>query len=459
MGCHLHKVADEMKKWYLICSVLVLVITFESIALLSLNEMYNSLASDHASTKVECEALRLTYENLTVNYNYLETDYTKLRLQYDCLQIDFAVLQSNYSALEAKYTAIVTNDSDVRTLYYNLSIQFEELKDNYTTLENQYNQLISNYTVLENELNELETNYSLLQAVYQNLQENYTDLEARYSSLESNFTSLQTSYQTLQNQYSLLLSNYSTLEESHETLETQYKLLQELYDALRAEYDRYATAYQNLRNMIDQRSLKTDIESFITPPNSDVVSVVYSITGGWSNSSDWNEYWSDVKGMYMWVRNNIEYRYDGLYPILPYDPASSLQHWNEMWQFPNETLSLKKGDCEDQAILLCSMIRCYCDMEYEAECIWITSSESGHVGVQIPVTGHTMVIFDPAGGYYSHDLWGNVVFNDVAVEINNWLNYWKPTMGNDVYVYRVFSDYIDRSFTSTDEYITWMYSR
>ncbi len=448
-----------MKKWYLICSVLVLVIVFESIALLNLNEMYNSLASDHASFKMEYEALKLTYENLSMNYSDLETNYTRLKLQYDCLQIDFAVLQSNYSVLEAKYTAIATNDSDVRTLYYNLSIQFEELKDNYTTLKNQYNQLIYGYTVLENEFNELKTNYSLSQAMYHDLQENYTDLEVRYSSLQSDFTSLQTQYQTLQSQYNLLLSDYSTLEESHKTLETQYNSLQELYNDLQIEYDRYVTAYQNLRNIINQRSLKTDIESFITPQNPDVISIVYNITGGWSNSSDWNEYWSDVKTMYMWIRNNVKYRYDGLYPILPSDPAGSLQHWDEMWQFPNETLSLRKGDCEDQAILLCSMIRCYCGIQYQVECIWITSTESGHVGVQIPVTEHKLVIFDPAGGYYSSDAWGNIVFNDIAVGINNWLNYWKPIMGNDVYVYRVFSDYIDKYFTSTNEYITWMYSR
>ena len=375
MECHLHKVADEMRKWYLICSVLVLVVIFESIALLNLSMTYNSLDSDHASTKMEYEALKLTYEDLSVNFSGLET------------------------------------------------------------------------------------NHSLLQVVYQNLQENHSDIEARYRSLQSNFTSLQTAFQTLQDQYSSVLSNYSSLEESLETLETQYNSLQELYDDLQAECDRYVTAYQNLRNMMNQRSLKTDIESFTTPQNPDVVSIVYSITGGWSNSSDWNEYWSDVKAMYMWIRNNIEYRYDGLYPILPSDPADSLQHWDEMWQLPNETLSLRKGDCEDQAILLCSMIRCYCGVEYEAECVWITSSESGHVGVQIPVTEHRLVIFDPAGDYYSSDAWGNIVFNDIAVEVSNWLNYWKPMMGNDVYVYRVFSDYIDRPFTSTDEYITWMYSR
>ena len=63
------------------------------------------------------------------------------------------------------------------------------------------------------------------------------------------------------------------------------------------------------------------------------------------------------------------------------------------------------------------------------------------------------MIFDPAGHYYSSDIWGDIVFNDISVEINNWLNYWGP----DTYVYRVFSDVINKTFTSTSEYLSWMY--
>jgi hypothetical protein len=98
-------------------------------------------------------------------------------------------------------------------------------------------------------------------------------------------------------------------------------------------------------------------------------------------------------------------------------------------------------------------------MKYQVECIIIESSTSGHMAVQIPVSGYKLVILDPAGKYYSHDILGNIAFNDITTEINNWLNYWKPYMGSDVYVSRVFSDYLDKTFTSTNEYITWMYSR
>ena len=51
---------------------------------------------------------------------------------------------------------------------------------------------------------------------------------------------------------------------------------------------------------------------------------------------------------------------------------------------------------------------------------------------------------------------------DRSIAIGNWLKYSQPEMGNDVYVCRVFSDYgedyIDRTFTTTDDYINRTYS-
>lgn len=256
-----------------------------------------------------------------------------------------------------------------------------------------------------------------------------------------------------------LQGNITYYESRIEILQTEISNLNSQIQSLQEEYDRYVTAYQNLRDEINQRWNQIHVEPFIIPNDQAVRDIVYSITGGWSSPSDWDEYWQDVKAMYNWVVDNIEYRSDGLYPMPPSDPSGDLDFWNEMWQFPNETLSLRKGDCEDMAILLCSMIRCYCDMKSLVECIVMESSTSGHVAVQIPVSGYKLVILDPAGRYYSHDIFGNIVFNDVTTEINNWLDYWKPTMGSDVYVERVFADYLDEKFTSTSEYISWMYSR
>lgn len=47
-----------------------------------------------------------------------------------------------------------------------------------------------------------------------------------------------------------------------------------------------------------------------------------------------------------WVGNSITYKYD-----------SDTHGSNDYWQLPKETVELKSGDCEDFAILLCSLLR------------------------------------------------------------------------------------------------------
>jgi hypothetical protein len=163
--------------------------------------------------------------------------------------------------------------------------------------------------------------------------------------------------------------------------------------------------------------------------------------------------------LYDWVVSNITYNYDGFYPILPLSLPGDVTYITEMWQFPNETLSVRRGDCEDMAILLCSMIRNYVEGNYWAECIWIAGSDGGHVAVQIPVSDDKIAILDPAGNYFTSDGLGHLVSKDISTEVGTWLDYWKPQLGNDVRVYRVFADYMDQSFISTVEYTAWMYSR
>ncbi|MEM2944622.1 MAG: transglutaminase-like domain-containing protein [Methanomassiliicoccales archaeon] len=277
-------------------------------------------------------------------------------------------------------------------------------------------------------------------------------LEARVKQLNNQIKTLQSQKESLQAQISQLQNEKTGLIEQIQLLEYEIAVLE-------ASYSDHVKAYLSLVDKVNHRCNHMDIESFITPTDRLVQDTVFNITGGWSDDSNWDEYWDDIKELYLRVCNNIEYRYDGLYPLLPNEPQDALTFRKEMWQFPNETLLLKSGDCEDQAILLCSMIRCYNGMRYKAEAICIESNKSGHVAVQILVSGGKLVIFDPAGHYYSRNFFGNIMFNSIEKEINNWLNYWKPGMGNDVRVCRVFSDYMDRTFSSTNEYISWMQSR
>lgn len=74
-----------------------------------------------------------------------------------------------------------------------------------------------------------------------------------------------------------------------------------------------------------------------------------------------------------WVADNIDYKSDE-------------EQWGEdYWQSPEETLSLRTGDCEDFAILLCSLLRAY---GIDAEQVFVALGDDGQGD------GHAFVIED-----------------------------------------------------------------
>jgi hypothetical protein len=331
-----------------------------------------------------------------------------------------------------------------------VSVLYEKTQDDSLP---SYESLYADYLSLQSQLETLKEQYDSLNSEYLSLKSSYDELNSSQASdfAESQYLSLQKRYDELNAQYVALISQRLSLQTSYNSLQLQFAALQDSYDAATSEYEQ-------IKYQINQRAQHYDISVFITSNDSSVQQVTNQITGGWSNQSDWNEYWTDIKALYNWVVNNVAYRSDGLFPLLPSSLPGEVDYITEMWQFPNETLSLEKGDCEDMAILLCSMIRCY-SQEHQVECILITSSYAGHAALQIPVSGGKIAILDPAGNYYTSDVLGNLVSKDISTEIDKWLNHWKPQMGNDVRVYRVFADYMDQTFASTDEYISWMDSR
>jgi chaperonin cofactor prefoldin len=371
-----------------------------------------------------------------------------------CFSLIILILAESvaYLSLNNMYVSLSSNHDSLKVEHQALTNAYDSLSQNYSSLETDYKSLESQYNILQTAFSILQSNYSILQAMHQNLQVNYSSVQTQCDLLELNYSTLEERHKSLQ-------LNYTSLQENFETIQAQYNLLQTSYDNLQAEYNSYAAAYQRLRDEINQRWNKQDVEPFITPLDLLVNATVLDVTGGWSNTSDWSEYWDDVKAMYDWVVDNIEYRSDGLFPVLPDDPSDETSYLMEMWQFPNETLTLEKGDCEDMAILLCSMIRCYNNMEYYGECIGILSSTAGHLAVQMPIADDKLVILDPAGKYCSCDLSGNIVFRGIFEETDNWLDYWNPEIGEDVYVSLVFSGYIHETFASTADYLSWMYSR
>jgi transglutaminase-like putative cysteine protease len=315
-----------------------------------------------------------------------------------------------------------------------------------------------------------------------------SDVNSRNDGLNTNLSNLQEAYDSLQTQYYALLGNHSVLEYDYQNIllqnpyalvpnpgaspvpDTQqmlarYQALQQLYIRLLTEYNEYKDSYQRLKTMTDQRLMDGNLRSLINPDDPDVITLTQSLTGKPDNKSapDPEKYWEDITKIYNWVKENIEYREDGLFPELPSNPSDpsfeELQMTDQMAQKPNETLSLRMGDCEDYAALITSMIRAYFNKTYLVESIWITGENAGHVAVVIPFQRDQIAIIDPIRNYYSHDTLGNMGYNSISSEIYNWMNIWRPSLGNDVHVYRVFSDYMDKFFDGTEEYINWMYNR
>lgn len=331
---------------------------------------------------------------------------------------------------------------------------------NFTTMildkDNTISNLNAQVQILQNQRKQLqawlEGNQTILKTTMQ-------EMHQMQVWLNSNQTLLMTTRQERDEMQKWLEGNITYYTTQINSISQQISTLNAQIANLQAEYDGYMKAYQQLQSVINNRWNEQNLETFVTPEDPTVSALVLTITGGWANHQDWNEYWKDIKAMYNWIIDKIEYRSDGLFPKLPDNPSNNVSYYDEMWQFPNETLELNKGDCEDMAILLCSMIRCYTGTQLEAECIGISSMTSGHLAVQILTIDHKLVIFDPAGRYYSHDHRDNIAFNNISMEIENWLNYWKHEMGEDVHVDLVFSDKIHKRFNSTQEYLTWMYSR
>lgn len=332
------------------------------------------------------------------------------------------------------------------------------LKDENTHLSYDYNSLLQQYAFLQSNYTSLLESFNTLNISYSSLLNTFDSLNQGYIQLNFTFNQLNSSYNLLQEQYSHLEVQYTQLNSSHEELQTSYDDLFATHAELNDTFNDYMEAYQKIVSIINLHVSHPSEEekNLITPDDPAVAIKVSQITGGWSDAEDLDEFWEDVKKMYDWVVDHIEYRYDGLYPILPDDPHKAVEQSGEMWQFPNQTLNLRKGDCDDMAVLLTSMIYCYSNKSTWVECIAITS----HMAVYIPVEEDKICILDPAGHYYTNTgfPYYSITSKDIQYEVEHWLDYWSGTIINPT-VQWIFSQYIWRNFGNTNIFILWLLQR
>ena len=94
--------------------------------------------------------------------------------------------------------------------------------------------------------------------------------------------------------------------------------------------------------------------------------------------------WIEIRD---WVANNIEYTVD-----------SEVHGVREFWQFPNETLTLRTGDCEDFSILLCSLLRANGWSEEEVYVVLGAKDEQYHGWVKLNVDAIGWQSLEPGAG-------------------------------------------------------------
>ncbi|HOC77726.1 MAG TPA: transglutaminase-like domain-containing protein [Methanofastidiosum sp.] len=150
---------------------------------------------------------------------------------------------------------------------------------------------------------------------------------------------------------------------------------------------------------------KNDMTYFITPDNEKVLSLAENMNN------------NDPVEIYEFVRDKIKYVED----------YTTHDFRFEYWQLPEETINLGTGDCEDQAILLCTLFR---SKGYSSDDVKVafglTSGTNGHAWVELFYNGD-WVVFDPtsnSNSYVEKTRYYSLVninykgsFNDITYEV------------------------------------------
>jgi len=208
----------------------------------------------------------------------------------------------------------------------------------------------------------------------------YSGLQTDYQNLKSRYTDLQSDYTNVSNEASSLSSSANNLQSEVDSLESSLQQAQSQINMVKARV--YPTTAQ--------------MQSYVTPNDSAITSRVATL-GGTVGQWDWNV----AKKCLDWIVANIEYQYDPAVPN-PWNYAATAE--NSWWKKPSETISDGNGDCEDQAALLCSMLRAIGGTG--SYCLVVRSSvtgESGHVLVITRVDGQNAAIWDSC---YKWTEWG-----------------------------------------------------
>jgi hypothetical protein len=314
--------------------------------------------------------------------------------------IGIATLSGTVSKLRTENTALVADNN--------------RLASDLNTANN-------NILRLNNELVSANNEISDLTGDLNNANDTIDDLNSDLAAASSSLNAANATIANLDQEKQQLAADKSKLAADLEEAAGNILALNSIIDIMNANYSEIIDFIETRFGLGEE-----DATQFVTPDD-DYVELLVSSLVGHIDYDNWNKAWQDIQYMYAWVRNNIEYNYDTPLPVLPLDllKGGSIDWFREFWQYPAETIYLEHGDCEDQALLLASMINNY---GAYAHCVGISNADSGHMAIFMFIKGGNLVILDPAGSYYTNT-WGQIdTTRTVEQELNNWLNWWSPEM-------------------------------
>ncbi len=223
-------------------------------------------------------------------------------------------------------------------------------------------------------------------------------------------------------------SEISQIETEISKLETQIAEEKGKQGDIRNQIDVLTQRKSALQEQVDQykKMQSRDPRGFITVDDPVVKAKVEEITKGWATTRDKQE------ALFEYVRDEITYVTEGNPKRYIY-PKPFLEYKFDFWQYPKETIEWKKGDCEDQAILLCTMMRAAgvpaSDVRVAVGLLYIGGEvfgghawcefKMGHVWYVLESTCPTCSYIERADYYktYSPEIWG--WFNDEEYHIES----------------------------------------
>jgi len=293
-------------------------------------------------------------------------------------------------------------------------------------------------------------NFRIMSLQYQN-----SVLTSRCNALETNISSVFEEFEVeiavLQEDYAELENLYLTVQYNYDSLEYELFRESESRGEIEEEFNVYMAEFKKLKEDVNSRlAFDGDLSRFVTPEDPAVVEAMQMISGGLETWGSMSEFWGDSKLLHDWIVGNIAYAVDSPYPYLYSDPSESVKWFVQSVRYPNETLADASGDCEDQALLLESMMEAH-NERFTQWCISIQWEGDGHVGVGIPIEGGRLAILDPSGGYHS-GAGDSLSSMPVTDALDDWIS---MVSDKETHVNSVFSSELYVEFESTDEFLAW----